>query len=491
MRANESRRVKITYLVPTLWLADETITTLPFEWLDASLNPVEAADLLAWPENGWEDPVMTEAPDLPLVGNNDPEFGPFHHVVMDRELIESLESISYTSPMKNGIFMSTYDLGGSGWYQLAYLPSVSLEIGGTKKAMVLVDHDASKTSLTGMALIERARASLKSSLTPADSFNVVVSRLDVDPVSANWLPATPETIDAVFDEIAANTTSLYSNLPSLLASGITFIADNGNNGEVLLISSGDAIADVTAADQLVEDLQAVTSPLPPVHIADVANRNVTLNVDAAGVFEGNEYLYSQLAEVSGGRFLNIRTGRSYDNIVRDLLSSLGETILNPDLFATSTGGFTFGRFTSVSDSDAAPTSKAITQIGNFLGFSPFSIEASGTYRGSLSPIKFNLEIQTYLRLTSPWRLSGPVSKSVSLSCWSRMKIGLQKLSSSVLVPGFFLFIQHIWLWSRVYGGPNLVLHVKMKRRLFRSKMSRSPRVQNWSLKHIRIRFLSA
>ena len=80
-------------------------------------------------------------------------------------------------------------------------------------------------------------------------------------------------------------------------------------------------------------------------------------------------------------FLNIRSGRSYDNIVRDLLSSLGETILNPELFATSTGGFTFGRFTSVSDSDAAPTNKAITQIGNFLGFAPFSIEASGTYRG--------------------------------------------------------------------------------------------------------------
>ena len=302
MRANESRRVKITYLVPTLWLADETITALPFDWLDASLNPVETADLLAWPEDGWENPVMTEAPDLPLVDDNDPDFGPFHHLVMDRELIESLASISYKSPMKNGIYMSTYDLGGSGWYQLAYLPSASLELGGTKKAMVLVDHDASKTSLTGMALIERARASLKASLSPADSFNVVVSRLDVDPVRANWLQATPEMIDEVFDEIAANTTSLYSNLPSLLASGIGFIAENGNDGEVLLISSGDAIADVTAADQLVEDLQAVASPLPPVHIADVANRNVSLSVDGAGVFEGNEYLYGRLAEVSGGRF---------------------------------------------------------------------------------------------------------------------------------------------------------------------------------------------
>ena len=381
MRANETRKVKITYLVPNLWLAEEAITSLPFDWLDASLNPLETMDVLAWPEQGWEAPVMTEAPDLTFDARTDQELGPFSHLVLDRELIESLESIAYDTPMENGVYLSTYDLGGSGWYQLAYLPSASLETGGNKKAIVLIDHDASKTSLTGTALIERARASLKASLTPADSFNVVVSRLDVDPVSANWLPATPEQIDAVFDEIAASSASLYSNLPSLLASGISFIAAHGNDGEILLISSGDAIADVAAADQLIVDLQAVTSPLPPVHIADVANRNISLNVDVAGVFEGNEYLYGRLADVSGGRFLDIRSGRSYDNIVRDLLSSLGETILNPELFTTSTGGFTFGRFTSVSDSEAAPTTRAITQIGNFLGFSPFSIEASGTYRG--------------------------------------------------------------------------------------------------------------
>ena len=381
MFAGDTRRVKITYLVPTLWLSDQTLTSLPFDWLDTSLNPLEEAEILAWPGNGWEDPTLVDAPDLPFTEGEDAELGRFHQISLDQELRQSLRSIAFDSPMENGMYMSTFESERGGWYQLAYMPSANLERSGQRRVMLLIDQDAAKTTLTSQTLIQRAREALKNTLTADDSFNVIVSQLDVDPVSEDWLPAEPDIIDSVFDDILANTATLYTNLPVLMASGLSFIADQGNEGEIILVSSADALSDTGVADQLIADLQTIVNPLPPVHIADVANRNVAVTTDGAGFSEGNSYLYNQLSRLSGGTYLNVRSGQGYDTMLNDLLSNLGGAIQDPVMFTTSTSGFTFGQFSSLDGTDAVPVSRAITEVGNYLGNAPFSVETSGVYQG--------------------------------------------------------------------------------------------------------------
>ena len=381
MFAGESRRVKITYVVPTIWLQDQTITTLPFDWLDTSLNPLAEADILAWPGNGWEGPELTDAPELVFTDENDAEFGRFHRVVLDRELQQSLHSVAFDSPMENGMYMSTFSSGNGGWYQVAYMPSETLERSGQRRVMLLIDQDAAKTTLSTQTLIQRAQEALKNTLTAEDSFNVIVSQLDVDPVSEEWLPAEPDVIDTVFGEILANTSTLYSNLPALLASGLSFIGNQQNDGEIILVSSADGLGDTGVADQLVADLQTVTDPIPPIHIADVANRNVVVTTNEAGFSEGNSYFYSQLSRRTGGTYLNVRSGQGYDTMLRDLLSNLGGAIQEPAMFTTSSSGFTFGQFSSLDGVDAAPVSRAITEVGNYLGNAPFSVETTGIYQG--------------------------------------------------------------------------------------------------------------
>jgi len=381
MFAGESRRVKITYLVPTLWLSEETLTSLPFDWLDTSLNPLQEADILAWPGNGWEGPAFTDAPDVAFTEGNDAELGRFHRTTLDQELYQSLQSITFDSPMKDGVFMSTFGSENGGWYQLAYMPSSTLERNQQRKVMMLIDQDASKTSLSTQALIQRAQEALKTNLAPTDSFNVILSQLDVDPVSDEWLPADPEIIDSVFNELLSSVSALYSNLPVLLASGLSFIADQDDDGEILLVSSADALNDTGVADQLIADLLTIRNPLPPIHIADVANVNVTVTTNGVGAGIGNSYLYDQLSRMSGGTFINIRSGQGYGSMLGDLLNNLGGAIQDPVLFTSSTSGFTFGRFSSLDGVDAAAVSRAFVEVGNFLGDAPFTIETSGIYQG--------------------------------------------------------------------------------------------------------------
>ena len=381
MSVQEPRRVKITYLVPTLWLTEEAITRLPFDWLATSLNPIEEVDILAWPGNGWEEPALTDAPGERFSEGEDAELGRFHHLTLNRELLESTQSVSFNTPMTDGVYMSTFDTGTGGWYQMAYLPAKTLTRSTSSNVMVLIDNDAAKTTLTTQVLVERARQALKATLTSTDFFNVIVSQLDVDPVSDTWLPAEPDVIDSVFDDIASNSSALYSNLPALLASGLSFVRDQENGGEILLVSSADALSDTDVADQLVADLQTLASPLPPIHIADVANRNVTVTTTDAGFSEGNSYLYNQLALLSGGTYLNVRSGQGYDTMLRDLLGNLGGAIQDPTVFTASASGFTFGQFSSLDGTDAASISRAITEVGNYLGAAPFSVEVSGEYQG--------------------------------------------------------------------------------------------------------------
>ncbi len=386
LAAGSTRRVKITYLVPMEWTREQTIAQLPFHWLQTSRHPVEDTFILAWPDDQWHSPFLTEAPELEVKEGMDPDRGAFRQIEVGPDLTPILESISFSSPLKNGVFLSTYGEEGSGWFQLAVLPSEVMSVGEARKVAVLVDYDAAKSTLSSTTLLETARSVLKSMLAPSDSFNVIVSRLEVDPVSSMWLPAEPAVIDAAFDEALATVPSSYSNLPTLLVSGLNFIgsqatSNQGSRGEILLVSSADGITTADVANQLIQDLQTVLSPLPAIHVADVADRDVSVNTIGPVTYSGNAYLYSNLARVSGGQYAHVRSGRSYEAVLRELLSGLGGAIRNPDLYTTVAGGFTYNRFTSADGEDAVPLHVAVTQTGNFIGALPFVVEGSWLYDG--------------------------------------------------------------------------------------------------------------
>ena len=53
MGAGETRKVKITYLIPTLWTADAVSAPITAELLKTSRNPIPNVSMLAWPDETW------------------------------------------------------------------------------------------------------------------------------------------------------------------------------------------------------------------------------------------------------------------------------------------------------------------------------------------------------------------------------------------------------------------------------------------------------
>lgn len=381
MQGGNSRKVKLTYLIPMRWTVDRVHVPLPFHWLDTSVNPVETLFMLAWPDDTWQNPYISEDPGIPVQHFIDDEFGEYDRIDIHHSDLRGLESLSYDAPLtEDGIFVSHLDNPEDGYYQLAYLPAAFTNSDQmAKKVAVLFDYDATKTLVSSTEMLNTARETMKAELKPTDLFNVLYSQAEIRRASDVWMEATPARIDSVFDQLASNVLASYTNLPALLADGLTFIEENDNGGSLLVISSSDALSNADVANQLIGDLNSLRDPLPTLLVLDIANTGVVFANINSRVYQGNAYLYTNLARLSSGQFLTIRSEQSLSALMAELLSGAAGSIQAFDLYATLEGGFTYGRFTSAGGFDIVPISKGILQVGKYIGDFPFVVEASGIH----------------------------------------------------------------------------------------------------------------
>ncbi len=384
MRNDMPRKVKLTYLVPVEWTLTDMHIPLPFEWLEDTQNEIETVNILAWPGEQWDTPRFLGRSDIAVETLNDDNFGSYNRMSLTPTQRQGLSSISFEAPLESGVFMSNLDTEDDGFYQLAYLPAVfSLDGNPQRKVAVLIDFSAASTTVELNDMLLILRQALKDNLEPTDEFTVIYSQADIRRASETWLPATSASIDMVFDTLDQSVLANYSNLPAMLANGIAFVNNLDDGGSLFVISSADALGDKSASDRLINDLVALSAPVPlPVMLfADVANNRLTTIRDNGIFHAGNSLLYAGLARESGGQFLSIRDGKPLSIITRELLAGADGGVASFDLYATLQNGFTFGRFTHTTSqlADLVPLHSAVTQVGRYLGDTPFVVEASGVF----------------------------------------------------------------------------------------------------------------
>ena len=379
MAGNETRKVKITYLIPARWTASTVSVPITTELLQTSWHPIPRVSVLTWPDATWRNPHLIEQPLLEFVeGHN--AVGDFLQADLPMDAVQGPLTLALDSPLKNGVFLSRTPGGEETWYQLVLLPSQALDLSARRKVALLFDYDAAKTNLTQAEVLSAARTLLQNSLTPADSFNLIISQLVIRRASETWLPATPASIEAAFAALGPNPLAHYSNLPALLANGIEFVNEQGPGGSLLLLSSAEQVGEIGIADQLIEDLQASAGRLPPIHIVDYTNRNYRSYYFAGQRFKGNGYFYTTLSRLTGGTYFNIRDHRvRFSDVLAKSFSALGGTINNFGLFTRLQSGFCYSRFTSNDGGEVVFIDRAILQVGRCLGGFPFEMEASGVF----------------------------------------------------------------------------------------------------------------
>ncbi len=400
MAGDESRKVKITYLVQTRWNSKRVHAPLPTGLIRTSKNPVSALSVLTWPDDDWRNPSIPDVEGLTFDPGYDTVLGNYFRAdVLWGDLSRKLD-LSYDAPLRNGVFVNHTVVGSGGYYQLALLPSEALDLSVSRKAAILFDYDASKSLLTPEEVIATVRRELFASFTTRDSFNIILSQVNIRRVSETWLPADSVTVDSVFSTLGPTPLPSYSNLPALLANGVGFVNGSGPNGAILLVSNSDGVGGYVAGNQLIGDLTDLMTNTIPITVVDFQSRNFTYNYIGNRTYYGNEYFYTNIARLTGGDYLPLRTGSPYQpyrdlgGVIPAALQSLGGFISSFDLYTKAEGGFCYGRLYPGLAGGTTYVGGSILQTGRYYGSFPLTVEISGIYQGSVFNEAFVLEDST-------------------------------------------------------------------------------------------------
>jgi Ca-activated chloride channel family protein len=380
MKGNGKRKIKLTYLMPAQWSATVVSATLPTNLLRTSKNPLATFYSLFWPQPDWQKPRLLEFPDIAFSEQEDTFFGLYERADIPAAAVVASLNFALDSPMRDGVYVSRYSAGNGGIYQLALLPSQALQLQAQRKVAVLFDYLAGKSNITTNEVLNGVKAMLREQFTPADSFNLIFSNLTIRRAGEKWFIADPAGIDQAFANAGANPLASYSNLPALLANGIDFVKQNGNNGSLLLITNSDQVGDYRVANPLLADLFKKMNPALPIHVADYTNTNATHYSYGGRSYYGNEYFYQNLTQRTYGNFANIRAANSFSGMLTAIAQTLTGFIDSFDLYTTLADGFCFGRYNQGSAGTTIYLNRPILQIGKFNGSFPFVVQAAGVYK---------------------------------------------------------------------------------------------------------------
>lgn len=415
MAGNQTRKVKITYLMPTVWSKNQVSSKIPTAIVNTSVFKPSSFPIVAWTDTTWKDPQVVNDPDINFVAKSDTTFGDFHEAIIPSAKYNSALSIGFDAPLVNGLYFSQYQKGNEGIYQLAIFPDQFMNTSVSKKAAILIDYDASNTQVTSKELLTIVKNELLKNLSSTDSFNVLFSNLTIKRYSEKWMAASKTNIEAAFAGLT-NPLSSYSNLGALLGSGIDFIQKNGNNGKIVLISDADQYGGFQVANTLTNDLIKMMNPKIPIHISDYQTTDVYSYYYNGQYYYGNDYFYSNLSRMTLGSYHRINTELSIAETIYASLKYLGGSINSFDLHTSLKSGFCHSRFTMTSESNIAYVDEALLQVGKYKGEFPFLIELSGEYN--------NKVFSEMLELQKP---AGNKNDSLSEEMWTGQYI--KKLES--------------------------------------------------------------
>lgn len=389
MAGNETRKVKITYLMPVSWNKYNISTSLPFPILKTSLTLPQKFAVTIKDDGNWKNPQILGDESLVFKNEINKNGSVFKTVEIPSSKYSSNLKIGFDTPLKNGFYFSKYKTGDEGFYQLALSPSSFLNSTSAKKVAVLVDYDASNTNLKSLEILNILKEEMQNNLNPVDSFNLIFSNLNILRHGEKWVQATHQNIAAAF-QIFDNEISSYSNLATLLANGIEFVNDNGGDAKILLISNSNHYSDYKVANKLIEDLMAMMKSKIQIHIADYQSLNYKYFYTNNIRYIGNGYFYSNLAKLTSGSYQNLSKGETEAEIIGSTFRYINGSINSFDLHTTLENGFCYSRFSLNKDENVAYLNEMILQTGKFKGEFPFRIDFSGEYNKEIFSKKIEI-----------------------------------------------------------------------------------------------------
>lgn len=376
MAGNETRRVKLTFLIPFRWQGTQPILELPVNLVTIS-SILPKLNVRVFPHNDWKNPRLIDMPHLKF-DNQEDTLGISQGLWADISSIKSTNRLRLTfdSPVKNGVFAAHHSTNyNEGIYQLLFFPNeISNLPTANRKFLVAIDFVSTTTNISTANVLGQIREALRIGLGAKDSFNIMINRLNAPPLSISWIPASK--LDSVFNSLGNNPFPTIRDLPTLLAKSIDFLKKN--KGQLALFSSDASLMNFNAANELITELKNIANPLPQINIVDFSNSHNQGILIGNMWYVGNSYLYTNLTRQSKGSHYDIGFANDMTEWGTKLFQNANGSFENYDLYTTLEDGYCFGRFNLI-ENNGQSINRPFLQIGKYKGKMPFKIDFSGTY----------------------------------------------------------------------------------------------------------------
>jgi len=384
MSGTGSRKIKITYLIPSTIGRDKLSSQLVSNYLNVGFSKVDLLKVVYFEHAGYTSPAVFNSKGEPvsLYRKSDPSGAIYYNgISLFKDYSENMEFIVQVLKPSPVIF-STYERNGEQYYQLAIEPNSFLESKPTHSLMICLDLDMS--NIVGkIPVFSSIITNLKKELGDKDEFNVSFTKgFQYQLYSTQWLNATDDKIEEVFNNIS-NQISSISSSALLMNETLHWMINSGAGGNILFITSGAGFHNVSSANLLIEALKSEGLERVPFHIADVSSVNVNCSNYGSQYFCNNQYFLTNLARISRGSS-NVFLGgqQSLIGTIGIAVTNSVPVLTNPQIYPKPLNGYTYSRYHPVTY-DKIGLNEFIFQVGKYKGELPFFIDITGESEGKV------------------------------------------------------------------------------------------------------------
>jgi hypothetical protein len=391
---NQTRKVKITYLVLNQWSADGTFfVNLPLNILKSNsyycyycgdLFPSQSG-LIIRDSDFANFQKTTAANNYTFIDSKD-KIGFYKGANISSTDFTSDFKVNFkSSKIRNGIFLNIFPTGiDEGFYQLTVFPNIALDLPIKRKSVFLIDFDPQKTTLTSLQVYEGLKQFIAENYTQKDSLALFFAGFSITGTGDNWIRGDSLSVANAFRALGENPIKAYSNLTPLLTKGADFLNQKGA-GDLIVISASEHGFAPGTSNSLINDFVS-TIKKGRVFAIDL-NRNPQYYYFSEGVnLYGDGYFYSSVSRLTKGIYYSvfdynyIDAPKTYRDMLTKAVSASSGTLTSFDLHTALFNGFCSGRI-NVNNSEQTNFSSPVTQVGKYNGTLPLSIQLSGLYNG--------------------------------------------------------------------------------------------------------------
>ncbi len=378
LESSGDRKVKISYLVPVNFQNNKTSIPIPVDLLSESNVPLNKLKVHIKTNTEWVNPEVISDTMIHVSQGASSYSGFTHYTEIPNHAFDKEVSLTFDSPMKNGIYVSHYKEKGSneGYYQMAVLPSKLFNINNSKKTLWLFDFERNNTSdIKPIDVFKRLETTILNQSSDNDYFNIMANDKKFNSKAFSWIKSDHHNISKRFADFDTSDIAGNSDLEGLLIDAIDFINKHGNQGEIILLTNSDNYSDMDKANDLLEMIK--TMDTPPIHVVDFYNMWHVWECFGGNCYSGNEYLLNGITRMTTGNYIKYNYwNETISSVLNKAVTGTGKYTTSFDIHTSINNGLCHSRYHFNYNNSAVNINSPIIEIGKYYGSFPFKVEMS-------------------------------------------------------------------------------------------------------------------